>query len=184
MPRKAHRMTPQPCIGIQPQAHPMSQHAPRLAHPLPYIQTMLRTMTHIVASAALTLALPLSAALPVVAWAAPQDRRAADQAYQGPYTVVREHHRLHVHANGSSEHELTFELRVDTEEGVRLCGQREVDFNQALEEVKVLEAYTVLPDGRRVDVTPDKIRLQDDRSDEARCCASHSALCTQSGSTT
>ncbi|NBS48406.1 MAG: DUF3857 domain-containing protein, partial [Betaproteobacteria bacterium] len=113
---------------------------------------MLRTMTHIVASAALTLALPLSAALPVVAWAAPQDRRAADQSYQGPYTVVREHHRLHVHANGSSEHELTFELRVDTEEGVRLCGQREVDFNQALEEVKVLEAYTVVREHHRLHV--------------------------------
>lgn len=85
-------------------------------------------------------------------------------AYKAPYTVVRDHSRWHVHADGSSDRWVTIDSRIETTEGIDAIGQAEVDFNKTLEDMRIIEAYTLLPDGTRVDVAPDKIRLQDDRA--------------------
>ncbi len=54
------------------------------------------------------------------------------------------------------------QTRVDTPQGVRMLGERKISYNSTLEDVEVLEAYTIQPDGTRIAVPLDKIRTQDD----------------------
>jgi transglutaminase-like putative cysteine protease len=43
-----------------------------------------------------------------------------------------------------------------------MLGERKISYNSTLEDVEVLEAYTIQPDGTRIAVPLDKIRTQDD----------------------
>ena len=82
------------------------------------------------------------------------------------YTVVKSNSRYEVNKDASYTQYLEEQNRVDTPQGIRLLGERKISYNSTLEDVEVLEAYTIQPDGTRIVVPLDKIRTQDETADD------------------
>lgn len=92
------------------------------------------------------------------------------QSVQAQYvptrTLLRSVDSFHVQVDGRFSRTMEQMVRVDTAQGVAIEGERRVSFNEKLEELEIQEAYTLLPDGTRVDVPADKIRKQDNGGDD------------------
>ena len=86
--------------------------------------------------------------------------------YKPSYTVVKSNSRYEVNKDASYTQYLEEQNRVDTPQGIRLLGERKISYNSTLEDVEVLEAYTIQPDGTRIAVPLDKIRTQDETADD------------------
>ena len=56
-------------------------------------------------------------------------------------------------------------LQINEERAVRPESQRTLSFNRTLEDGEVIEAYNEKPDGRRIVVQPDQIKLQQENQD-------------------
>ena len=69
---------------------------------------------------------------------------------------------IHVKKDGSSVSIMEAQRKIETQQGIDFLGEQRITFNSTLENVEVMEAYTLLADGTRIDVEPDKIRTQDD----------------------
>ena len=91
---------------------------------------------------------------------------AALAQYKPSYTVVKSDSKYEVNRDASYTQYLEEQSRVDTPQGVRLLGERKISYNSTLEDVEVLEAYTLQPDGTRIVVPLDKIRTQDEVEDD------------------
>ena len=91
---------------------------------------------------------------------------AALAQYKPSYTVVKSNSKYEVNRDASYTQYLEEQSRVDTPQGVRLLGERKISYNSTLEDVEVLEAYTIQPDGTRIVVPLDKIRTQDEVEDD------------------
>lgn len=91
---------------------------------------------------------------------------AAFAQYKPSYTVVKSNSKYEVNRDASYTQYLEEQSRVDTPQGVRLLGERKITYNSSLEDVEVLEAYTIQPDGTRIVVPLDKIRTQDEVEDD------------------
>ena len=76
-------------------------------------------------------------------------------------TTVRDLQRFHVRADGSYTQYLEQQVRVETEQAVQTHSELRQYYNAALEDLEVLEAYTLQPDGSRITVPPDRIRTQE-----------------------
>ena len=90
----------------------------------------------------------------------------AQAQYVPNLTILRTLDRFHVQADGRYTQTMEVTVRVDTPQGVASDGERKITFNEKLETLEIQEAYTLLPDGTRVDVPTDKIRKQDNGSDD------------------
>ena len=86
--------------------------------------------------------------------------------YKPSYTVVKSFTRIEVNKDASFTQFLEEQDRVDTPQGIRMLGERKITYNSTLEDVEVLEAYTIQPDGTRINVPLDKIRTQDETADD------------------
>ena len=82
--------------------------------------------------------------------------------YKPAYSVVKSNSKYVINRDASYTQYLEEQTRVDTPQGVRMLGERKISYNSTLEDVEVLEAYTIQPDGTRIAVPLDKIRTQDD----------------------
>ncbi len=82
----------------------------------------------------------------------------AHAQYVPSQTVVRNVDTIHVKADGQTYKTIESMIRIDTPQGVREDGERKLSFNEKQETLEILEAYTLQPNGTRVDVAPDKIR--------------------------
>ena len=91
---------------------------------------------------------------------------AALAQYKPSYTVVKSSSKFEVNQDASYTQHLEEQARVDTPQGVRMLGERKITYNSTLENVEVLEAYTIQPDGTRISVPLDKIRTQDETADD------------------
>ena len=91
---------------------------------------------------------------------------AAFAQYKPSYTVVKSSSKFEVNQDASYTQYLEEQARVDTPQGVRMLGERKISYNSTLENVEVLEAYTIQPDGTRISVPLDKIRTQDETADD------------------
>ena len=91
---------------------------------------------------------------------------AALAQYKPSYTVVKSSSKFEVNQDASYTQYLEEQARVDTPQGVRMLGERKITYNSTLENVEVLEAYTIQPDGTRIGVPLDKIRTQDETADD------------------
>ena len=87
---------------------------------------------------------------------------AAFAQYKPAYSVVKSNSKFVINRDASYTQYLEEQTRVDTPQGVRMLGERKISYNSTLEDVEVLEAYTIQPDGTRIAVPVDKIRTQDD----------------------
>lgn len=86
--------------------------------------------------------------------------------YKPSITSLYSYTGLKVGRDASVEQVIEERARIETERGIELYGERKITYNAALEKVDVVEAYSVHPDGTRVDVPPEKIRTQDDNSED------------------
>lgn len=75
---------------------------------------------------------------------------------------MREVTSIHVNKDGSSVTLMEVQRKIETQQGIEMLGEQRITYNSTLENVEVLEAYTLLADGTRVNVEADKIRTQDD----------------------
>ena len=82
--------------------------------------------------------------------------------YRPSFSSVREVTSIHVNKDGSSVTLTEVQRKIETQQGIEMLGEQRITYNSTLENVEVLEAYTLLADGTRVNVEPDKIRTQDD----------------------
>ena len=82
--------------------------------------------------------------------------------YRPSFSSVREVTSIHVNKDGSSVTLTEVQRKIETQQGIEMLGEQRISYNSTLENVEVLEAYTLLADGTRVNVEPDKIRTQND----------------------
>ncbi len=93
---------------------------------------------------------------------------AVHAAYKPAFTEVLNFTHYHVNADGSAFQTTESSIRIETERGVSGLSEREVYYNGTFENVEVLEAYTLQPDGTKVHLAADKIRTQDAASDSTQ----------------
>ena len=79
-------------------------------------------------------------------------------------TRLRSADTFHVKQDGQFTQTLESLLRIDTPQGISAWGEQRITYNDKLEKLELVEAYTLLKDGSRIDVPPDRIRIQDDTS--------------------
>ena len=88
--------------------------------------------------------------------------------YVPAFTVVRETDSFHVMGDGQFTQTIESLLRIDTAQGVNTLGERKIGFNAKLETIELVQAYTELKDGTRIEVPAERIRIQDSNTaDEA-----------------
>ncbi len=82
--------------------------------------------------------------------------------YVPPYSVESYRVQLHVDAQYRLRERSEVVYKVETDKGIAALGELSISYNNAQERVRVIEAYTLQPDGTKLVVTPDRIRTQDD----------------------
>ena len=76
-------------------------------------------------------------------------------------TIMKTLDIFDVKANGEYSQITERLFRVDTPQGIKDMGEQRIEYNEKMETLEILEAYTLLPDGSRTDVPADKIRRLD-----------------------
>ena len=62
--------------------------------------------------------------------------------YKPSYTVLKEHIRVDVKADGSNRYQMERVIRIDTPTGVEKQGEQRFGYVGSLETVEIVEAYT------------------------------------------
>ncbi|RDU97732.1 DUF3857 domain-containing protein [Trinickia dinghuensis] len=78
-------------------------------------------------------------------------------AFQPDLTVLSDDIAYDVHADGTFTDVETESIRIDTKGGALQAAQIPLLYSKTLQDLTVEEAYTTTPDGKRIDVTPDRI---------------------------
>lgn len=83
-------------------------------------------------------------------------------AYQPTHSIL--HRIVHVTVNEDGTVQVVSDLarRADTARGVRVLGEDRIRFRETMMRVEVTEAWSVTPDGRRIEVPIDAVRIKDD----------------------
>jgi hypothetical protein len=79
--------------------------------------------------------------------------------YEPPYTVVKDQVSINVMADGSSTEAVDYCIRIETQAGVNIMGEQRLSYVSTLEDVLITEAYTLQPDGTRIQVTETAFEL-------------------------
>lgn len=87
---------------------------------------------------------------------------AAQSPNEDHFRIEQRHVKIHVNADGSSVADYYDVTSLLTSTGIDWFGEEKVSFSQGRESVKVLEAFTELPNGKRVELDPKAIRLVED----------------------
>lgn len=82
--------------------------------------------------------------------------------YQPSYTVLRSTQHVHVNRDGSNTDDISSLLRIDTPKGIELLGEQRLSYVGSLETMEVVEAWTLTPDGQRIDVPASGIRTMEE----------------------
>lgn len=85
---------------------------------------------------------------------------ANDDATDRSVTVLREIHHAVVQKDGSYDYNTEYLTQLNDVRAVQNSGQRSYSFNATHEDLEIVEAYTEKPDGRRLVVPPEQIKLQ------------------------
>ena len=83
-----------------------------------------------------------------------------DAPYVSPVTVVNDKDLFHVHKDGTYTEEETLSLRINEASAIQHFGHSHLVFTKSRESIRVLNAFTETPGGRRIKVPPDKIYTQ------------------------
>jgi hypothetical protein len=90
---------------------------------------------------------------------------AAVPSYVPDETLLRDDIVYTIHADGSYSFEETLAVRLNTEAAVENDGESYIGYSGSQDTVKLLAAYTQMPDGARLDVAADKIMDQQQSDD-------------------
>ena len=80
--------------------------------------------------------------------------------YTPPITILKDHTLITVKADGTSDKVVEQLVQFDTEQGVSEYATEVQPFNSKTETIKLLEAYTLKPDGTKIPVSKRGIRIQ------------------------
>jgi hypothetical protein len=86
----------------------------------------------------------------------------AQEAYRPPVSIHYSIDTVIVHADRTHERIMESAYRVETDLGVAEHGERIISFNSTLEELEILKAETVSPDGQRWPLDSNAIRTVED----------------------
>lgn len=83
---------------------------------------------------------------------------------------------IHVNKDWTVRQRIESIEKVETERGIAILGEQKIRYNSAHENVNIIEAYTIQPDGKKIPVPADRIRIQDDDEDVPNGIFSESKL--------
>lgn len=95
-------------------------------------------------------------ASPTMAWA----------AFVPPFTILFDSRDIEVTANAGFTRIDEKMVQIDTAQGIDLSGQVKLYYNGKRATQKVLEAYTIKPNGDKVQVSPDRIKVRNSEADD------------------
>ena len=72
----------------------------------------------------------------------------------------KNHKTIDLNMNGTLAQVSEIAIRLVSEQGAKIVGQIPLPYSESLQSIEVLEAYTLRPDGTRLDVAKDKIITQ------------------------
>ena len=84
----------------------------------------------------------------------------AANVHAAPITQLQSDTTYDLRADGTYTFEQFTRVRVEDPQAIRIVGQMPLQYSESLQSLEILEAYTTTRDGKRIDVTPDKIRDQ------------------------
>ena len=85
---------------------------------------------------------------------------AQQSAFTPNATVLKGHINYVVQGDGRYTKEEITEIRINTDQGVKQRSQFQFPYSSTLQELKIIKAFTITPDGRRIDVKPEDILEQ------------------------
>lgn len=87
-------------------------------------------------------------------------------AFTPPVTILLDYRDIELQANAGFIKTLEFMVRIDTQQGLDQYGQAKLHFNGKHETLTIVEAYTLRPNGTKVAVSPDRIKIRNEATDE------------------
>ncbi len=83
------------------------------------------------------------------------------QVIDPPYTIERAINTIKINADASSEETSELTTLINTQQVANRGSDDQLTFSAETESIKVVEAYTLLPDGKRIDVSKNNIHIKD-----------------------
>lgn len=80
-------------------------------------------------------------------------------AYVPPYTILTDSKDFEVHPNGRYTQTSERKIRIETAQGIDRYGQAKLFYDGKRDKLEVVEAYTIKPDGQKITVSSDRIKL-------------------------
>lgn len=87
-------------------------------------------------------------------------------AFTPATTVLLDHRDIELKANAGFVRTSEWMIRIDTQQGVDQNGQATLHFDGKRAKQTVIDAYTIKPNGEKVAVSPDRIKIRNEASDE------------------
>jgi transglutaminase-like putative cysteine protease len=87
-------------------------------------------------------------------------------AFTPPVTILLDYRDIELQANAGFTKTTEWMVRIDTQQGVDQYGQAKLHFDGKRATQTILEAYTIRPNGEKVTVSPDRIKIRNDEADE------------------
>jgi hypothetical protein len=87
-------------------------------------------------------------------------------AFTPPATILLDYRDIEMASNGGFKRTNEWMVRVDTQQGVDQHGQAKLYFDGKRAKQTIVEAYTIKPNGEKVPVSPDRIKIRNEAADE------------------
>lgn len=87
-------------------------------------------------------------------------------AFTPATTVLMDHRDIELKANGGFTRTNEWMIRIDTQQGIDQSGQATLHFDGKRAKQTVIEAYTIKPNGEKVAVSTDRIKIRNEAADE------------------
>lgn len=111
-----------------------------------------RTLSRLLQRAAAGFALFLAASTPALA----QDNR----LQVAPSEIVLSQSTWRFHEDATQQQEVQVQRRALTDQGALIIGRQSFSFNKDLEQLEILEAYTLKADGRKITIQSEHVQVQ------------------------
>ena len=87
-------------------------------------------------------------------------------AFIPPITILLDHRDIELKPNAGFTRTTEWMVRIDTQQGVELNGQAKLYFDGKRAKQTIVEAYTIKPDGEKIPVAADRIKVRSSDTDE------------------
>lgn len=87
-------------------------------------------------------------------------------AFTPPVTILKDYRDIELQSNAGFTKTVEWMVRIDTQQGVDQYGQAKLYFDGKRATQTIVEAYTIRPNGEKVPVSPDRIKIRNDDADD------------------